>query len=300
MDSEFFHFRRSQGAHHRDPRRWSTRPARIAVLAGARQATRDISQTCGPSASRRTRYYKWKNQANLSGLEALMPKEASISPDALGHPDPAWSTPCLTLAVLEPTHRLSPVRRSAEQQGACDRQVDHTKSTSSTIKLNQGQAPGPGHGRPRQPRRGSLAGGGPDDEPFGSASAAGGPGQAGLHRQLLHRPAQGRGARSRSSTPSTSSPAGPSSGSSWAPPMRPSRCASWTACCATTAATASRSLHMLSDNRPGVRRLGLQRRCGGQGITHVRVPPRSPNHNAMVERPVRQSASCRSIDAEGV
>ncbi len=57
---------------------------------------------------------------------------------------------------------------------------------------------------------------------------------------------------------------------------------------------------ILSDNGPEYNASAFSAAVVAKGLTLVCIPPRSPNHNAVVERPVRQSASCRSIDAEGV
>ena len=47
---------------------------RLAVLEHARR-TRNVAETCRVFGISRTRYYEWKNRADLYGLDALMPKE---------------------------------------------------------------------------------------------------------------------------------------------------------------------------------------------------------------------------------
>ena len=61
-----------------------------------------MAETCRTFGISRTRYYEWKNRADLYGLEALMPKERRA-------PQMPSATPThvverlLTTAVLEPT-----------------------------------------------------------------------------------------------------------------------------------------------------------------------------------------------------
>ena len=65
---------------------------RLAVLEHA-QRTGNVAETCRVFGISRTRYYEWKNRADLYGLDALMPKERRAPPDALGHPHPCGRAP---------------------------------------------------------------------------------------------------------------------------------------------------------------------------------------------------------------
>ena len=74
---------------------------RVRVLEHA-QRTKNVAATCRTFGISRTRYYEWKNLADRSGLDALMPKDrrAPQMPDAT----PTHVVEALlTLAVLKPT-----------------------------------------------------------------------------------------------------------------------------------------------------------------------------------------------------
>ena len=98
---------------------------RIVVLAYA-QRTKNVAETCRTFGISRTRYYEWKNRADLYGLEALMPKERRS-------PQMPSATPTHLVAPADhgrarAHHRLSPIRRSAGRPGLCDRQVHRAKA----------------------------------------------------------------------------------------------------------------------------------------------------------------------------
>src|SRR5258706_425658 len=62
----------------------------------------NVAETCRTFGVSRTRFYEWRNRAELYGLEALMPKErrAPQMPNAT----PTWVVnELLTFAVTEPT-----------------------------------------------------------------------------------------------------------------------------------------------------------------------------------------------------
>ena len=60
--------------------------------------------------------------------------------------------------------------------------------------------------------------------------------------------------------------------------------ASSTRCCGTTGATASGCRAVLTDNGPEYMATGFRAHLVAKGLTHQRIPPRSPNHNAVCER----------------
>ena len=73
---------------------------RIAVLDHA-QRTGNVSEACRVFSVSRTRYYEWKNQADLYGLEALMPK-------ARRKPQMPEATPTHVIEALGNDHRFLP------------------------------------------------------------------------------------------------------------------------------------------------------------------------------------------------
>ena len=146
---------------------------RIAVLAHA-QRTKNVAETCRTFGISRTRYYEWKNRADLYGLEALMPKERR-SPQMPSATPTHVVERLLTLAVLEPTIGC---RQYADRLG--DQGFVIAKSTVQKHLVDHGLGPGPAPG----PSRGHHGGhdgtcdrGGPRDEPFGFCLASGGPGE---------------------------------------------------------------------------------------------------------------------------
>ena len=211
---------------------------RLAVLALAKE-TGNVAAACRTFGISRTRYYEWKNRADRYGLEALMPKERRA-------PQMPSATPThvverlLTLAVLEPTIGC---RQYADRLG--DQGFVIAKSTVQKHLV----AHGLGTRAKRLARAAAIAAAttglvteaARDDEPFGFCLASGGPGRAGLRRQLLHRQAQGRGQGVPAQRHRRLHPLGLRLVGRRAPPTPPCRCVSSTACCATTGATASRS-----------------------------------------------------------
>ena len=150
-----------------------------------------VGETCRTFGVSRTRYYEWKNRADLYGLEALMPKERR-SPQMPSATPTHVVERLFTLAVLEPTI-------------GCRQYADRLGDQGFVIAKSTVQKHLVAHGLGKRSQRlaraaaitaattGLVTEAARDDEPFGFCLASGGPGEAGLRRQLLHRPAQGRG-----------------------------------------------------------------------------------------------------------
>jgi len=147
---------------------------RLAVLEHA-QRTANVAETCRVFGISRTRYYEWKNRADRYGLDALMPKErrAPQMPDATPtHVIEAL----LTLAVLQPTL-------------GCRRYADLLAEQGFSIAKSTVQKRLVAHGLGRRSARlaraaaiaalttGLVTEAARDDEPFGFCLASGGPGE---------------------------------------------------------------------------------------------------------------------------
>ena len=163
---------------------------RLAVLAHA-QSTGNVARACRTFGISPDPLLRVEEPGRSLRPRCPYAQGAPRTPDALGHAHPRRR------ASLDPgraraDHRLPPIRRPARRPGLCDRQVHGAKAPGRPWAGHAGQAPGPGR-RHRSGHDGPAHRGGPDDEPFGFCLASGGPGRAGLHRQLLHRQAQGRG-----------------------------------------------------------------------------------------------------------
>jgi transposase InsO family protein len=148
---------------------------RVAVLAHAERSA-NVAETCRVFGISRTRYYEWKNVADRYGLEALMPKSRRS-------PQMPEATPThvlerlLTLAVLEPTIGC---RQYADRLG--DQGFSIAKSTVQKHLV----AHGLGRRSQRLARAAAIAAATtglvvPEaerkDEPFGFCLASGGPGE---------------------------------------------------------------------------------------------------------------------------
>ena len=147
---------------------------RIAVLAHA-QRTSNVAETCRTFGISRTRYYEWKNRADLYGLEALMPKERR-SPQMPSATPTHVLERLLTLAVLEPTIGC---RQYADRLG--DQGFVIAKSTVQKHLVDHGL----GTRAKRLARAAAIAAAttgliteaARDDEPFGFCLASAGPGE---------------------------------------------------------------------------------------------------------------------------
>jgi len=253
---------------------------RLAVLEHA-QRTGNVAETCRVFGISRTRYYEWKNRADLYGLDALMPKERRA-------PQMPSSTPThvverlLTLAVLEPTIGC---RQYADRLG--DQGFVIAKSTVQKHLVDHGL----GTRAKRLARAaaitavttGLLTEAARDDEPFGFCLAAGGPGELVCVDSFYIGKLKGVGKVYQLSAIDVFT--------RWA--------FVWLVVGTPDAAVSMRFLErlihhyrrhgitvraVLSDNGPEYNASAFAAALAAKGLRHVRIPARSPNHNAVVER----------------
>ena len=240
-----------------------------------------MAETCRTFGICRTRYYEWKNRADRYGLEALMPKERRA-------PQMPSATPThvverlLTLAVLEPTIGC---RQYADRLG--DQGFVIAKSTVQKHLV----AHGLGTRAKRLARAAAIAAAttglvteaARDDEPFGFCLASGGPGELVCIDSFYIGKLKGVGKVYQLSAIDVFT-----------------RLAFVALVVGTPDVTVSmrfleRLLRhyrrhgvkvraVLSDNGPEYNASAFSAAVVAKGLTHVRIPPRSPNHNAVVER----------------
>ena len=253
---------------------------RIAVLEHARQSG-NVTAACRVFGISRTRYYEWKNRAQRYGLDALMPKERRA-------PQMPSATPThvverlLTLAVLEPTIGC---RQYADRLG--DQGFVIAKSTVQKHLV----AYGLGRRSERLARAaavtaattGLVTDAARDDEPFGFCLASGGPGELVCVDSFYIGKLKGVGKVYQLS----------------AIDVFTRFAFVWLVVGTPDAAVSLRFLErllahyrrhgvrvraVLSDNGPEYNASAFSAALAAKGLTHVRIPPRSPNHNAVVER----------------
>ena len=253
---------------------------RIAVLDHAARVG-NVAEACRVFGISRTRYYEWKNVADRYGLAALMPKERRA-------PQMPEATPThvlealLTLAVLEPTIGC---RQYADRLG--DQGFSIAKSTVQKHLVT--------HGLGRRSQRlaraaaitaattGLVTEAARKDEPFGFCLATGGPGELVCVDSFYIGKLKGVGKVYQLSAIDVFT-----------------RLAFVALVTGTPDATISmrfleRLLRhyrrhgikvraVLSDNGPEYNASAFSASVVAKGLTHVRIPARSPNHNAVVER----------------
>jgi transposase InsO family protein/molybdenum-dependent DNA-binding transcriptional regulator ModE len=253
---------------------------RIALLALARE-TGNVAAACRSFGISRTRYYEWKNRADRYGLEALMPKERRA-------PQMPSATPThvverlLTLAVLEPTIGCRQYADRLSDQGFVI-----AKSTVQKILVE--------HGLSRRSQRlaraaaiaaattGLFTEAARDDEPFGFCLAAGGPGELVCVDSFYIGKLKGVGKVYQLSAVDVFTRLAfvwlvvgtPDVGVSLGFLERLLR---------HHRRHGVRVRAVLSDNGPEYNASAFGAALAAKGLTHVRIPPRSPNHNAVVER----------------
>jgi transposase InsO family protein len=253
---------------------------RIAVLEHA-QRTGNVSQTCRVFGISRTRYYEWKNRADLYGLDALMPKERRT-------PQMPQATPThvverlLTLAVLEPTIGC---RRYADRLG--DQGFVIAKSTVQKHLVDHGL----GTRAQRLARAAAIAAAtsgliteaARDDEPFGFCLFGAGPGALVCLDSFYIGQLKGVGKVYQLSAIDVFT-----------------RLAFVSVIVGTPQAADSMRFverlvrhyrrygvavrAVLTDGGPEYIASDFRSHLVAKGLAHVRIPPRSPNHNAVVER----------------
>ena len=253
---------------------------RVALLALAEE-TGNVAAACRSFGISRTRYYEWKNRAERFGLEALMPKERRT-------PQMPSATPThvverlLTMAVLEPTIGC---RQYADRLGEAGFVI--AKSTVQKILVE--------HGLGRRAQRlaraaaiaqattGLITEAARDDEPFGFCLAAGGPGELVCVDSFYIGKLKGVGKVYQLS----------------AIDVFTRLAFVWLVVGIPDVGVSMRFLDrlvrhyrrhgvkvraVLSDNGPEYKASAFSAAVVAKGLTHVRIPPRSPNHNAVVER----------------
>jgi transposase InsO family protein len=253
---------------------------RIAVLDHAARVG-NVAEACRVFGISRTRYYEWKGVADRYGLAALMPKERRA-------PQMPEATPThvlealLTLAVLEPTIGC---RQYADRLG--DQGFSIAKSTVQKHLVV--------HGLGKRSQRlaraaaitaattGLITQAARDDEPFGFCLATGGPGELVCLDSFYIGKLKGVGKVYQLS----------------AIDVFTRLAFVWLVVGTPDATISMRFLErllrhyrrhgikvraVLSDNGPEYNASAFSAAVVAKGLTHVRIPARSPNHNAVVER----------------
>jgi transposase InsO family protein len=253
---------------------------RLAVLDHAARCG-NVSETCRTFGVSRTRYYEWKAVADRYGLDALMPKGRR-------RPQLPNATPThvveqlLTLAVLEPTLGA---RRLA------DRLADAGWPLAASTAQKHLREAGLATRKDRLARAAVIAAATTgvvtdavrDAEPFGFCHTAPGPGELVALDSFYIGNLKGVGKCYQLTAVDTYT--------RWATVMI-------IAGPPTAAATARFVAHLvrhwrrhgyalravLTDNGPEYVAAGFKKALAAKEIRHVRIPPRSPNYNAVVER----------------
>jgi len=253
---------------------------RIAVLDHAARIG-NVAEACRVFGISRTRYYEWKGVADRYGLAALMPKERRA-------PQMPEATPThvlealLTLAVLEPTIGC---RQYADRLG--DQGFSIAKSTVQKHLV--------AHGLGKRAQRlaraaaitaattGLLTEAAREDEPFGFCLASGGPGELVCLDSFYIGKLKGVGKVYQLTAIDVFTRwvfvaivLGPPNGEMTArfvdQLLRAYR------------RHGVRVRAILTDNGPEYIAGAFIGALAAKGLAHHRIPPRSPNHNAVVER----------------
>ncbi|MGH9466453.1 MAG: DDE-type integrase/transposase/recombinase, partial [Terriglobales bacterium] len=253
---------------------------RLAVLEHA-DKTKNVAATCRVFGISRTRYYEWRGVAERYGRAALMPK-ARRAPQMPGATPTHVVEELLTLAVLEPTIGC---RQYADR--LCDRGFCIAKSTVQKILVT--------HGLGRRSERlgraaaitaattGLMTEAARNDEPFGFCLASGGPGELVCVDSFYIGKLKGVGKCYQLSAIDVFT--------RWA--------FVWLVVGTPDATVSMKFLDhvlrhyrrhgvkvraVLSDNGPEYNAGAFGAAVAAKGLRHVRIPARSPNHNAVVER----------------
>ena len=253
---------------------------RLAVLAYA-DKTGNVAETCRVFGISRTTFYRWKQEADRFGLEALVPKERRL-PQMPGATPTHVVERLLTLAVLEPTIGC---RQYADRLG--DQGFSIAKSTVQKILVLHGLATR----RQRLAKAaaiatttsGLLTEAAREAEPFGFCLATGGPGELVCVDSFYIGKLKGVGKVYQLTAVDVFT--------RWAVVML---------IVGTPHATHTigfldhllrrfrkegiRVKALLSDNGPEWVASGFQAALVAKGLRHQRIPARSPNHNAVCER----------------
>lgn len=252
---------------------------RVRVLDHARE-TGNVAATCRVFGISRTRFYQWRNVAERYGLEALMPK--SRRAPQLPNATPTWVVnELLTWAATEPTIGC---RQYADRLGERNYQI--AKSTVQKILVDHGL----GRRHQRVARTAAIAAAttgliteatGP--EPFGFCHWAAHPGDLVALDSFYIGNLKGVGKVYQLTAIDTAT--------RWALVMIVRG--------VPAGAVTARFLHhvitqyrrhrivvraVLTDNGPEYVARAFNTAVAAKGLVHHRIPPRSPNHNAVCER----------------
>ena len=253
---------------------------RVRVLEHAKQ-TGNVAATCRTFGVSRTRFYEWRKLAERYGLDALMPKERRVP--QMPNATPTWVVnELLTLAVTEPTIGC---RQYADRLAA--RGYTVAKSTVQDILVRHGL----GRRHQRVARAAALtmlttglateAAG--DDEPFGFCHWAARPGDLVALDSFYIGNLKGVGKVYQLTAIDTAT--------RWAFVL--------IVLGVPTGKVTARFVHqvlrryrrlgaqvraVLTDNGPEYVASTFTNALFAKELTHQRIPPRSPNHNAVCER----------------
>jgi transposase InsO family protein len=252
----------------------------MAVLEHA-QKTGNVAETCRVFGISRTRSYQWKNVADRYGLDALVPK-ARRTPHMPDATPTHVVQALLTLAVIEPTIGC---RQYADRLG--DRGFAIAKSTVQKHLV--------AHGLGRRSQRlaraaaitasttGLITEAALDEDRFGFCLATGGPGELVCLDSFYIGKLKGVGKVYQLTAIDvftrwaiTTIVLGPVTGAHTMP-FVDHLLRSWLKHCVRVKA-------VLTDNGPEYVATGFQAHLAAKGLHHQRIPPRSPNHNAVCER----------------
>jgi transposase InsO family protein len=274
------------GSHYRAKEPITVTPAqiiyqrRVAVLEHA-QRTGNVAETCRVFGISRTRYYEWKNRAERYGLDALVPKERR-SPQMPDATPTHVIEALLTLAVLKPTL-------------GCRRYADLLAGQGFCIAKSTVQKHLVAHGLGRRSQRlaraaaitaattGLVTETNRDEGPFGFCLATGGPGELVCLDSFYVGNLKGVGKVYQLTAIDVFTrwafvmvTLGPLDGTD-------------------TVRFVDRAIRhyrrhgiavraVLTDGGPEYRANAFVAHLLGKGLRHCRIPTRSPNHNAVVER----------------
>jgi transposase InsO family protein len=253
---------------------------RVRVLEHAR-TTGNVAETCRTFGISRTRFYEWRNRAERYGLASLMPK--GRRPPQMRSATPTWVVnELLSLAVTEPTIGC---RQYADR--LADRGYQLAKSTVQALLVRHGL----GRRAQRVARAAAIAAqttglvteAAADDEPFGFCHWAARPGDLVALDSFYIGNLKGVGKVYQLTAVDTAT--------RWALVMIVLGVPNG----AVTARFVDHALRrfrrfgvtaraVLTDNGPEYVARAFTAAVAAKGLEHHRIPPRSPNHNAVCER----------------
>jgi transposase InsO family protein len=253
---------------------------RLAVLEHA-EKSKNVAETCRIFGISRTRYYEWKKSADAYGLEALMPKERR-RPQLPNETPTHVVSELLTLAVTEPTIGARQYADRLHERGFV--------VSKSTVQRHL-VAHGLGKKAQRLARAaaitamtsGLLTEASRDGEPFGFCLFASGPGELVCVDSFYIGQLKGVGKVYQLTAIDVFS--------RWAVAMivlgpvsatHTIRFVDHVLCSYRRLGVKVRAI--LSDNGPEYVASGFRAHLASKDLAHVRIPPRSPNHNAVCER----------------